>query len=133
LGGSVTISSLTFTENSLIIEIDYKNERIFKIKGVYIDYENNSLSTKSLRFTEEQKINYQKSESKIVIYLDLTDEALYTNEEAKLTVSVSGGYIYGDIVIEDTVSNIETFYTFPNESYNNLRINILKQGYGLNR
>jgi hypothetical protein len=72
------------------------------------------------------------TDSKIVINLNLTNKVLYTNEEAELSIQVSGGFIHGYIIIEDPISESGQFYTFPNNAYENLNINILKQGYGLN-
>jgi hypothetical protein len=126
---NVSISNCVITENNIIIDIDFKNVKIFRIREVSIDYKNIPIH---IWFSGDEEITYYKTESKIVICLDLTDKILYTNEEATLSIKVSGGFIYGDIIIENSSSEREQFYTFPNNTYENLNINILKQGYGLN-
>ena len=113
----------------MIIEIEYRNVKIFDIRDVNIDYKNIPIY---IKFSENEEVTYDRTDSKIVISLDLTDIVLFTNEKAELTVAVSGGFIYGDIVIEDLSLNLEQSYTFPSEVFRNLNINILNQGYGLN-
>jgi len=129
LNRNLYISSLFLTEDSMIIEIEYRNVKIFDIRDVNIDYKNIPIY---IKFSENEEVTYDRTDSKIVISLDLTDIVLFTNEKAELTVAVSGGFIYGDIVIEDLSLNLEQSYTFPSEVFRNLNINILNQGYGLN-
>lgn len=126
---NVFISSCILSENSMIIEIEYKNVQIFRIRDVSIDYKNIPMH---VWFSEDEEVTYHKTESKIVICLDLTDKTLYTNEKAELTIAVSGGFIVGDIIIEDISSDKESFYTFPSNMHENIKVNILKQSYGLN-
>jgi hypothetical protein len=125
---NVSISNCTIVENSIIIEIDLKNVKIFEVTGVYIDYKHIPISVK---FLDEDEITCFMTNSKIVINLCLTNKGLYINEKAELIISVSGGFIYGDILIEYLNANAEPFYSFPNTEYEYFRINILNQGYGL--
>jgi hypothetical protein len=112
----------------MVVEINFKNVIIYEIREVNIDYKNIPIS---INF-DKAEITYDKTESKVIIKLNLIDKVLYTNEEAELSIKVSGGFIYGYIIIEDSSSKMEKFYTFPNNVYKNLNINILRQGYGLN-
>jgi hypothetical protein len=125
---NVSISHCIITENSMVVEINFKNVIIYEIREANIDYKNIPIS---INF-DKAEIAYDKTESKIVIKLDLTDKVLYINEEAALSIKVSGGFIHGHIIIEDSSSEREQFYTFPNDAYKNLNINIFEQGYGLN-
>jgi hypothetical protein len=125
----VFISDCIVNESSMIIEIEYKNVHIFEIIDVRIDYINIHKTIKFLG--DDGEVNYEKTKSRIIICLDLTDKVLYTNEKAKLTIKVSGGFIHGYIVVEDKNQSTEPFYTFPNKEYKNFVISILSQGYGL--
>ena len=110
----------------MIIEVDFKNVIIYRITGVYIDYKNIPIST--IRFGTDE-IEYYKTDSKIVINLNLENRALFINEEAELGIKISGGFIVGDIFIHNLISEIEAepFYTFPNEVYERLRVIISDQ------
>ena len=121
----ILIKNCVLTENSMIIEVDLENVIIYRITGIYIDYKN---IPKSITF-EPEEIEYDKTDSKIVINLNLENIVLYINEEAELIIKISGGFIVGDIFIDCLISEAEPFYFFPNEIYERLRIIILDQYY----
>jgi len=120
----IFISNCTLTEDRLIVEIDLRDVIIYRITRVRIDYKNIS---KSILF-EPEEITYEKTDFKIVINLDLKNKILYTNEEAKLIIQISGGFVTSEIFISDPISNIDPYY-FPSNAYDRVRIIILKQYY----
>ena len=121
----IFISNCMLSENNLIIEVNIENVIIHNITDVRIDYKNIS---KAIIF-EPEEITYDKTDTKIIINLSLDNKVLYTNEEAEMRIRISGGFITGDLFIGNPISDIETYYLFPSNAYQKVRVIVLNQYY----
>ncbi len=121
----IFISNCVLTEDSIVIEVDIENVIIHRITGASIIYKNIAASI----WFDPDEITYNKTDSKIMIELNLKNEILHTNDEAELFISISGGGITGDIFIGNPISKIEPSYSFPSNAYEKVRIIIFDQFY----
>lgn len=119
----VSIKNFQLNANGFSIDLDLKNVSITKVLDVRMDYPDGSNSL----YFDNEKIKIRQKESGLIIELDAKNMKLVVNETVQLSIKIPGGFIEAKFFIGNQVGDVKPYYLFPAETFDDVRIIILKQ------
>lgn len=115
---SMTISSCSIQKESIRINIDCLNfnQRINEASLTNDEY---------YYVFDMEDIDCKQSNNQVLVKLNCSDKKIKTNQEYRLTLRFSGGYVYANIFLGNPIKKIRENY--PCEDFEHIQILIFDQ------